>query len=92
MVEEFCYTCNKVTKWVALKAGSKYEKCDSCGSAFPCRRYCEHLDCAQHREEHGIRMPAKPQTKIRKPKKAEAAKATAAPPKKMTLFDRLRKL
>lgn len=31
--------------WRPLQRGSKFEKCANCGTLFPCRGKCEHLDC-----------------------------------------------
>lgn len=31
--------------WAPMKRGSKFEKCTLCGTTFPCRHVCQHLDC-----------------------------------------------
>lgn len=44
MPKKICSNSKHV--WVALRRGSKFEKCTTCGTMFPCRTNdCGHFDC-----------------------------------------------
>lgn len=54
MTETYCMKCGRRTKWTTIRNG-KRQKCNECGTVFPCYGDCNHLDCAAEREEKGIK-------------------------------------
>ena len=34
--------------------GKRYDKCSLCGTSFPCRGECTHLDCSEERINRGM--------------------------------------
>lgn len=52
--EEFCHKCNRDTKWVPMRKGSKRVKCEGCGDVYPCRSKCDHLDCIEDKERMNL--------------------------------------
>ena len=37
--------------WERLRRGSNRERCTLCGTVYPCRHACEHVDCRCARGE-----------------------------------------
>lgn len=44
---EWCLQCRAYTQWKFTRDKSAVMCGEGCGSRFPCKKACEHLDCEQ---------------------------------------------